>query len=607
MAPRPPNLTPVRLPGLLDRSRRRRITRAAPGPVRGQAARRQVLESYDALLDGWVPAHVVVLCGSTDAAGWGSTMSQAFPAARLTVLAGGTGPLAASAADDGDASRAEVVACRNVHAAHAALLARPAPDLLVDDGGCPASLRHGVFSHLLPALTDGGRYLLLDRGATTEVALDDRSGESLPALLERLGALQLRGPGSAVPPPHADDLERARMIGASTVHGRVLRIDKRGRHLAKVREEETDGVVRARLGAGRSEVLESRPAARFDSRATLRSNRPELDDRLPLTFEIPARSLRVQRDVVCLPRQLALVDDLMLPASFHHPQLRRIRNKQTVDAARWYARLEQEPRETPVLTGTWYHLASEFPGHFGHVMTEDLSRLWGWDRARQTYGDLKLLLGAGDPVAPDFVDDLLTAFGVPADDLHLATTPVRVERLVTATPQLHNGRYVDPDIDRTWARVTEGLREPDPGLPRRIFVTRPAAGERRCLNGEVVEARFAEAGFSVVRPETMPLVDQVSMFAQAEAVAGYAGSGLFTALASRPGTTFIVLASDSYTAINEWLISSVQGFEHHHLWCPSTRPKVSTAFDALSFHADFHFDVERDSAYLDEILERVGR
>jgi capsular polysaccharide biosynthesis protein len=599
------NLAAVRLPGLLGPGRLRRTARAGLEHVRSQVAARQVLDSCDALLDGWVPSHVVVLCGSSSARSWGTTMSRAFPSARVTVLAGGAKP--SSAAVEDEPPRVEVLACRNVHHAHAALLERPAPDLVLDDGGCPASLRHGVFSHLLPALADGGRYLLLDGGATAEAGLDDRTGETLPALLERLGAIRLQGADASSPPPDHDDLERARMMGPRTVHGRVLQVPKVGRHLAKVREDETDRVLRARLGAERSEVLESRPAARFESRAVLRSNRPELDDLLLRTFEIPTRTLRVQRDVVCFPRQLALADDVMLPASFHHPQARRLRNRHTVDAARWYARLRQEPRETPVLDGTWYHLASEFPGHFGHVMTEDLSRLWGWDRARLAHSDLKLLLGAGDPVAPEFVNTLLTAFGIPRADLHVASTPVRVERLVTATPQLHNGSYIDPDIDQTWQRVVRGLRDPALVRPRRIFVTRPDEGERRCLNAAVLEERFTEAGFSVVRPETMPLAEQVSMFAGAEVVAGYAGSGLFTALAARPGTAVVVVASESYHAINEWLISSVKGFEHYQVWCPSTRPRTSTAFDARSFHADFHFDVERDSGFLDEILQRFGR
>jgi capsular polysaccharide biosynthesis protein len=397
------------------------------------------------------------------------------------------------------------------------------------------------------------------------------------------------------------------MMGGRTVHGRVLQIVKVGRHLVKVRDEEADSVVPARVGARRSELLESRPSARLESRAVLRSNRPELNDALLRTFEIPCRRLRVQRDVVCLPQQLALADDVMLPASFHHPQLRRLKSRQTVDAARWYARLQQEPREISDLPGTWYHLASEFPGHFGHVMTEDLSRLWGWDKARRAHRDLKLLIGAGDPAEPGFVNDLLTAFGVPPADVHLASTPVRVERLVSATPQLHNGKYIDPDIDQTWQRVVQGLVDPTLVQPRRIFVSRPEGGERRCLNAEVLEARFSEAGFRIVRPETMRLAEQVSMFAQAEVVAGYAGSGLFTALASQPGTALIVFASESYYAINEWLISSVRGFDHYQFWCPSTRPRTSTAFDSASFHADFHFDVERDGEFLDEILERFGR
>lgn len=555
-----------------------------------------MLQSYDALLEGWTPRRVVLLCSTATATPLGAAAASAYPRATVLALTH-----AGSGSPDGDpAGPVETVPCRNVHRAHDALLRRPAPDLVLDDGGCPASLRHGVFLHLLPALVDGGRYLLLDGGAP-EDGLEDREGESLPELVERLTAPATDGAAGS---SHPDDTERARMLGLRRVHGRVLMVTKVGDHLAKVREEEADRVLPARLGPGRHEVLAQLPAERFSSRATLHSNRPDLDAPFLHELEVPARTLRLDFDVVCRPRQLAVADDAMLPASFHHAQKRRLRNRGTVDAARWYARLE-DAQEPTALPGTWYHLASEFPGHFGHVLTEDLSRLWGWDEARRAYGDLKLLVGAGDPAPEPYQLELLEAYGIPRSDVLAAPGPVRVERLVTATPQLHNGVYVDPAIDATWSRITARLADPAATTPRRLFVTRPPGTSRRCLNGELLEARFAAAGFTVVRPETLPLPAQVSLFAQADAVAGYAGSGLFTALASRPGTTCVVFGSESYTAINEWLISAVKGFDHHHFWCPSTRPASGT-FDRASFHADFRFDAEHDARRLDDLLERIG-
>jgi capsular polysaccharide biosynthesis protein len=588
----------VRLPDWSS-GRRGRLVRASTRTFRQQPGRREVLESYDALLAGWTPGEVVLLCGPGDAAPLQAAAARAYPRAHVVALT----PERPDEPDGPDAVATDpdaVVPCRNVHQAHAALLRRPAPDLILDDGGCPASWRYAVFLQLLPALVDGGRYVLRDGGAS-DGPLADRDGESLPELVGRLTAAQAdRVPADC----HPDDQERVRMLGARQVHGRVLMITKVGHHLTKLREEEVDRALPGRLGPGRHEVLARRPAERFTARATLHSNRPDLDAPFLPEFDVPPRTLRLDRDVVCRPRQLVVAGDAMLPASFHHAQKRRLRNRGSVDAARWYARLD-DPTEPTTLPGTWYHLASEFPGHFGHVMTEDLARLWGWDEARQAYGDLKLLVGAGDPAPKPFLLELLEAFGISRTDVLAAPGPVRVERLVTATPQLHNGCYVDPQVDATWSRITDRLADPTLRTPRRIFVTRPPGTSRRCLNGELLEARFEAAGFTVVRPETLALPAQVSLFAGADVVAGYAGSGLFTALASRPGTTCVVFGSESYTAINEWLISAVKGFDHHHFWCPSTRPASGT-FDRASFHADFRFDTEHDARRLDDLLERIG-
>lgn len=571
------------------------LVRAARHSRQLGQAEREVLGACDELLHGTDPTVVVVLAGQGAlATELGPLTARAFPAAEVLVL---TTEAARPTGPGATVERVTTRSCRNVRGAHAALLEVSAPDVLLDAGGCPASLRFGVFQHLFAALRDGGRYLLLDGGETADPALQDREGESLPQLLDRLRGLDPARLDGA----HPDDAERARMLGGWSVAGPVVLLRKRGNHLAKVREEEADRVVPARLGRDRSGVLLSRPGSTFRSRATLVSNAPELDEKLLPVFEVPARTVRVVRDVVCLPRQAALADDLLLPASFHQPTKSRLRNRSTVDAARWYARLAAEPHELPVLEGTWYHLASEFPGHFGHAMTEGLARLWGLDRAREADDDLRVLYGAGDGEPPGWWRDLLGAYGVAADDVGAPGTPVRVERLVTATPRLQNPRYVDPGLAEDWERVCAGVAT-DGGGPRRIFVTRPPGLARRCRNGARVEERFAEAGFVVVSPETLSIADQLALFAGADAVAGYAGSGLFSAIATAPGATMIVIASESYTAANEWLISSVKGFRHHQLWCPSDRPRAQGSFDRRAFHADYAFDFERDGRALDAAL-----
>ena len=92
-----------------------------------------------------------------------------------------------------------------------------------------------------------------------------------------------------------------------------------------------------------------------------------------------------------------------------------------------------------------------------------------------------------------------------------------------------------------------------------------------------MEALFADHGFTVVHPEDHSLPDQARMVRDAEVVAGFAGSGMFQiALAGGPKHVVLV-GSESYTASNEYLISSVVGHRLDLVLCRPDVPKTGAA------------------------------
>ena len=179
--------------------------------------------------------------------------------------------------------------------------------------------------------------------------------------------------------------------------------------------------------------------------------------------------------------------------------------------------------------------------------------------------------------------------------------PIQVERLVGATPQFHNGRYADPDIEQVWARIAARLIDGDARTPERIFVVRPPGLARRCHNGAALEAEFAAHGFEVVQPGALSIADQATVFAGAQVIAGYGGSAQFNTIFHSGPTTRIVIASESYYASNEWLISGVKGDDYHHFWCRPDVPRGAT-YESASFHSDFAFDFDRDGEALTDIV-----
>jgi len=75
---------------------------------------------------------------------------------------------------------------------------------------------------------------------------------------------------------------------------------------------------------------------------------------------------------------------------------------------------------------------------------------------------------------------------------------------------------------------------------RRIFISRKNASDRRKFNEEAVIQLFSEFGFEVALPETLSIPDQISLFNQAEWIAGGSGAAFTNLLFCSPNTKVII-------------------------------------------------------------------
>mgnify|MGYP004710607461 CR=1 FL=1 len=78
---------------------------------------------------------------------------------------------------------------------------------------------------------------------------------------------------------------------------------------------------------------------------------------------------------------------------------------------------------------------------------------------------------------------------------------------------------------------------PQPAPPHRLlFVERADAGNRHIPNESTLGAALATLGFERVRPETLPLHEQIRLFSEARMVTGFLGAGLANIAWCQPGT-----------------------------------------------------------------------
>ncbi|WP_193611668.1 glycosyltransferase 61 family protein [Nocardioides lijunqiniae] len=404
--------------------------------------------------------------------------------------------------------------------------------------------------------------------------------------------------------PTPDDLHLARAVDSVAVRGDhlILTANPRGRpYLAKLREEEVDAYLEATLGrVGR--VLGSRPGSVVVNPAPVVVSQADTPMVYRTTFEAPPLRLREYHRVECLTGQVLCTDNVVLPDSFRHNYRPRLANRSTVPVAPRFAQTKgPQPEDRD---GTWFYLDSEFRGHFGHAMTEQVSRLWAWQEAKAAHPDVQALMltGARTTIA-EWEYRLYEAAGVPREDLVLLDRPVRPERLLAATPAFSQPGYIHEAAREVYDRVGDHLAVDAPArdYADRIFCSRRHE-KRSATNPAEVEDFFARRGFEIVYPEDHPLGEQVQMFRSATEVAGFAGSAMFSMAFVREPKRVTLVSAETYTAQNEGLFAAMRGHQLNVARCRATRLRPDGTLIAKRLQARFTFDDAREGEFLRRIL-----
>lgn len=194
------------------------------------------------------------------------------------------------------------------------------------------------------------------------------------------------------------------------------------------------------------------------------------------------------------------------------------------------------------VSGDHYFLGSVHP-HFGHSILEGLARTWAWEAFAQAHPEGRAVIH--EPWTPDFSLKLLTFAGLDVGRLLRPAGPTVVERLHVPSIAAFSHHWITPEQTRIWRRIGDAIA-PDPGGGRRIYLSRRGIPFRPLQDEPAVEAVFEQAGFEIVRPETLPIEEQIRMARQSDVLAGCAGSQMYLAVFMPPGAATLILAPENF-------------------------------------------------------------
>jgi tetratricopeptide (TPR) repeat protein len=99
----------------------------------------------------------------------------------------------------------------------------------------------------------------------------------------------------------------------------------------------------------------------------------------------------------------------------------------------------------------------------------------------------------------------------------------------------------------------------------RIYISRKNAKTRRILNEDEVIEFLEKLGFNIVTLESMSVLEQAALLANASVVIAPHGSGLTNLVFCQPGTKVIEILSPNYVYHCYWLVSNLVDLEYYYV------------------------------------------
>lgn len=286
---------------------------------------------------------------------------------------------------------------------------------------------------------------------------------------------------------------------------------------------------------------------------------------------------------------------LRSPSNFHTGAVYDQTGSLIPESQRWggyggdYFLATDDPRTSVaggiIVGGDWLYLG-HWMGQFGHWITETLPGLWGLPSGVSLAGIICHPFIFGNDIK-EWQRQLLDDAGASGLDVMIVgDTPLHVERLhVPSRPVVLNA-FAMPEAVAVWERTA--LASTITSSHDRVYLSVSAwreghasGGLREYANQRAVDEAFADAGFHVVSPETLPVREQVSLARGADVLAGWSGSALHLSVFATSATRIIELGdrrSGAHPVPHQRVLTSARRQGHAYVPAMSV-PGTSELYD----------------------------
>jgi capsular polysaccharide biosynthesis protein len=212
------------------------------------------------------------------------------------------------------------------------------------------------------------------------------------------------------------------------------------------------------------------------------------------------------------------------------------------------SRARREDLEGAILDERSAYYLGRGTTHFGHFLLETFCRAWAWE----VYGGDRVPIVQNE--LPRFALSLYQLISENlAKRIEVPSVSTRFAAVLVPRPGFVLKREAYTEYKKLCARIGERAggegRNKRSGQP--VYLSRSGLDpdRRRTLVGEAqLEQLLQSEGFLVVRPETLPIAEQIALFNQHEWIVAPMGSACHTRLFAARPTNLIMLCKSDFTA-----------------------------------------------------------
>lgn len=223
------------------------------------------------------------------------------------------------------------------------------------------------------------------------------------------------------------------------------------------------------------------------------------------------------------------------------------------------------PLDVPTLDSATVFMAWGGLHNYGHFLIDCLPAL-----------ATALEAGAGErfpAIAPPLLPwqrELLSLMLGEAQQPRVVEAPlVRIKDAVFATTMDHFLHAPNAPLDVVRQRILRAAAVDIEAGAKKIYVSRLGSLKRILVNEAELEAALGARGFTIVKPETLSVREQVAMFHQADVVVAPAGAALANVLFCRPGAKVIELQPSNFIGVWVRNIALLIGVDWRAFFAPS--------------------------------------